>query len=118
MIDIMISNANSPDYTVTQHDISVKSITGTVSVEYRWHHQYETEQAKWIPEVCYRAIKGRGKKICARRLLLQKQNSNTYLKSKIGYAIKEKEANLQNINNILWDLSWCIYIYIYNDVIE
>jgi hypothetical protein len=76
--------------TVTEDNISVKSITGTVSVEYRWHHKYRTEQGKGIPKACYRALKARGKKICARRLLLQKQNSNIYFKSKIKYVIKEK----------------------------
>jgi hypothetical protein len=38
------------------------------------------------------------KKICARSLLLHKQNSNIYLKNSISYVRKEKEANVQNIN--------------------
>jgi hypothetical protein len=35
---------------------------------------------KGIPEVSYRALKARGKKICARRLLLDEQNFYIYLK--------------------------------------
>jgi hypothetical protein len=52
-----------------------------------------------------KALKARGKKICARRLVLHKQNSNIYLKNSIRYVRKEKEANVQNINSILSDLS-------------
>jgi hypothetical protein len=46
------------------------------------------------------------KKICARRLLLHKQNSNIYLKNSTSYTRKEKEANVQNVNtsSILSDL--------------
>jgi hypothetical protein len=74
------------------------------------------EQEKRIPEVSYRALKARGKKICARSLLLHKQNSNIYLKNPIRYVRKEKEANVQNINSILPDLSSDIYIYRYNRI--
>jgi hypothetical protein len=55
--------------------------------------------------VSYRALRTTGKKFCSRRLLLHKQNSNIYLKNLIRYVRKEKEANVQNINNILSDLS-------------
>jgi hypothetical protein len=39
------------------------------------------------------------------RLELHKQNSNIYLKNSIRYVREEKEANVQNINSILSDLS-------------
>jgi hypothetical protein len=48
------------------------------------------------------------KKICAISLILHKQNSNIYLKSSITY-VKEKEANVQNINGKFSDLR---YIYV------
>jgi hypothetical protein len=67
---------------------------------------------KGIPKVSYRALRARGKKICARRLLLHKQNSNIYLNNSIRYVRKEKEANVPNINSILSDLR-DIYTSIY-----
>jgi hypothetical protein len=39
-----------------------------------------SENRKKEYRVSYRALKARGKKICARRLLLHKQNFNIYLK--------------------------------------
>jgi hypothetical protein len=53
------------------------------------------EQQKRIPKVSYRALKATGKNICARRLLLLKQNSYIYFK---------KEVNVQNISSILVEL--------------
>jgi hypothetical protein len=39
------------------------------------------------------------------RLLVHNQSSNIYLKMEIRCVRKEKEANVQNINSILSDLS-------------
>jgi hypothetical protein len=63
-----------------------------------------------MPKVSYRAPKARGKKVCARRLLLHKHNYNIYLKIKFRYVRKEKEANAQNINSIFSDISEDIYV--------
>jgi hypothetical protein len=52
------------------------------------------EQQKGIPKVSYRALKARGKQICARSLLFHKQNSYIYLIIKISCVRKEKEANV------------------------
>jgi hypothetical protein len=60
---------------------------------------YEEQQATMIAilsenrkkenrKVSYRAVKTRGKKICARSLIIHKQNSNIYLKSSIRYVRK------------------------------
>jgi hypothetical protein len=46
---------------------------------------------KEYPKVSYRALWARGKKICARRLLLHKQNSYIYLKIKIRYVRRERK---------------------------
>jgi hemerythrin-like domain-containing protein len=58
-----------------------------------------------MPKVSYRALKARGKKICAKRLLLHKQNSYIYLKLITRHIRKEEEVNVKNINSILSDLS-------------
>jgi hypothetical protein len=70
---------------------------------------HDWEQEKGIPKFSFRALKARGKKICASCVLFHKQNSSIYLKIKVRYEIKEKEANLQNINSIFSGVG---YMYI------
>jgi hypothetical protein len=71
-----------------------------------------SNRKKGMPKVSYRALKAKGKKFCARRLLLHKENSNIYYRNSIRYIREVKEANVQNINSTLSDLRY-IYIYIY-----